>query len=478
MAILDHLEPRGVFRYFEELCSIPHGSFHTKKVSDWLVDFAKSHQLKYIQDESNNVIIFKNATAGYENAAPVILQGHMDMVCEKAFDCTKDMENEGLDLTIDGDIIRAKGTTLGGDDGIAVAMMLALLDAEDLAHPALECVFTVDEEVGMLGAMSIDLRMLKGRRMINMDTEEEGILTVSCAGGNVTRCTLPVQRAPFCGTGWKITVTGLVGGHSGVEIDKGRANANMLLGRVLYSLHEATEMRLVSVAGGQKDNAITRESTALLIAENEEAVTTVCREMNDAFRNEYAVTDKDVTVCAEKLPLADPMDEASTNRVLCFLTCAPNGIQAMSNDIEGLVQTSLNMGVLTTGSHAVEASFGVRSSVATQLTMLVQKLTALTTALGGIVEVSGSYPGWQYRQDSPLRDLVVEVFTQQYGHAPAVEAIHAGLECGLLSEKLPGLDCVAFGPDMKEVHTCRENMSVSSVQRVWKMVVEVLRRMI
>lgn len=477
MAVLEKLEPQSVFYYFEELCSIPHGSFHTKKVSDWLVGFAKSHHLEYIQDESNNVIIFKAAATGYETAEPVIMQGHMDMVCEKAADCTKNMETEGLDLMIDGDIIRARGTTLGGDDGIAVAMMLAVLAAENLPHPALECVFTVDEEVGMLGAMSIDLSRLKGRRMINMDTEEEGTLTVSCAGGNVTRCVLPIRREAFSGTGYSVTITGLVGGHSGVEIDKGRANANVLMGRLLTTMHEATDMRLVSVCGGQKDNAITRECVAEFVATDAQIVKRVCDEMGAALRNEYAVTDKDVSIQWKACTTAMPLTAESTNRVLCLLTCAPNGIQSMSANIEGLVQTSLNMGILITTDTTVEASFGVRSSVATQLTMLVQRLRCLTEALGGTVEVSGSYPGWQYRQDSPLRDLVVGVFTEQYGHVPAIEAIHAGLECGLLSEKLPGLDCVAFGPDMREVHTCRENMSVSSVQRVYKMVVEVLKRM-
>lgn len=477
MAVLEHLEPKAVFSYFEQLCGIPHGSHNTKLVSDWLVNFAESHSLKYIQDSSNNVIMFKPATPGYENAESVILQGHMDMVCECASDCAKDMSVEGLDLAIDGDLVYAKGTTLGGDDGIAVAVMLALLDAGDLAHPALECVFTVDEEVGMLGAMAIDVSMLKGRRLLNMDSEVEGIFTVSCAGGNVTRCDLPVKRTVFSGTGLKITVTGLIGGHSGVEIDKGRANANMLMGRILCSLNDCTEMRLVSVNGGQKDNVITRESVATVIVADAEAAKSICAAMETAFQNEYAVTDCGITVLVEDTDAALPMDKASTDRAVCMINCLPGGIQAMSADIDGLVQTSLNMGILATTDSMVTASFGVRSSIATQKDMLVQRLRCLMSALGGSVEVFGDYPGWQYRQNSPLRDLMVEVFTDQYGHAPVVAAIHAGLECGLLSDKLPGLDCISYGPDLKEIHTCRETMSIASVQRVWKMTTEVLRRM-
>ena len=262
MPILDHLEPRAVFSCFEQLCAIPHGSGNTKAISDYLVRFAAEHQLRCIQDAHNNVIIFAPGTPGYESAAPVILQGHMDMVCETAPDCTKDMAREGLDLFVDGDTIGARGTTLGGDDGIAVAMALAILAAGDIPHPPLEVVITVDEETGMLGAAALDASVLKGRTMLNLDSEDEGVLTVSCAGGNVSVCTLPVTRAPFSGTALTVTVGGLLGGHSGAEIDKGRGNANLLMGRVLYAVGARTPLRLVSVAGGLKDNAIPSQAEA------------------------------------------------------------------------------------------------------------------------------------------------------------------------------------------------------------------------
>ena len=477
MAILEHLEPRGVFRFFEELCAIPHGSSNTKAVSDWLMDFARERGLEAYQDGLNNVIIIKEATSGYESAEPVILQGHMDMVCEKAPGCAKDMEKEGLDLAVDGDAVYAEGTTLGGDDGIAVAMALDILDADDIPHPRLEAVFTVDEEIGMLGATALDVSMLRGRRMLNLDSEEEGVFTVGCAGGNLTQCTLPLTRAPYAGKALTVTVGGLRGGHSGAEIDKGLGNANMLMGRLLYAASRKAELRLVEVNGGLKDNAIPRETVATLVTTDPEAVLAVCRELDAQLKNEYRTTDPDVFVTAAESTASLPMDDDTTRRVLCFLTCAPNGIQAMSADMPGLVQTSLNLGILKTEKDAVIASFCVRSSIDGQKQMLVERLTCMTEALGGTVEVFGDYSGWEYRPDSPLRELLVEVFTQQYGHAPRIEAIHAGVECGIFSGKLPGLDCVSMGPDLTEIHTCREKLYISSVQRLWTMVLETLKRM-
>ena len=478
MAILEHLEPRGVFRFFEEMCAIPHGSANTKAVSDWLMAFARERGLEAYQDQLNNVIIIKEATAGYENAPAVILQGHMDMVCEKAPDCEKDMEKEGLDLAVDGDTVYARGTTLGGDDGIAVAMALALLDADDIPHPRLEAVFTVDEEIGMLGAVGMeDVSMLRGRRMLNLDSEVEGVFTVSCAGGNLTKCTLPVCRETFGAEFLTVTVGGLRGGHSGVEIDKGLGNACMLLGRVLTACGRETALRLVSVSGGLKDNAIPREASAVVAAADAREIRAVCARLDAELKNEYRTTDPEVFVSVRDGGAGLPMDEDSTRRILAFLTCAPNGIQAMSADIPSLVQTSLNLGILTTGDETVDASFCVRSSVDSQKQMLVERLECLTETLGGSVGVFGDYSGWEYRSDSPLRELLVEVFTEQYGHAPKIEAIHAGVECGIVAGKLPGLDCVSMGPDLTEIHTCRERLHIASVQRLWAMVLETLKRM-
>ncbi len=477
MGVLEGLEPRAVFHWFEALCAIPHGSGNTKAVSDWCVDFARARGLEYHQDGADNVIIIKPAAPGYEDAPPLILQGHLDMVCEKEPGCPKDMEREGLDLVAEGDYISAAGTTLGGDDGIAVAMMLALLDAGDLPHPRLEAVFTTDEEVGMLGAAVLDVSPLKGRTLLNLDSEDEGVFTVSCAGGNVTRCVLPVDRAPFAGGGVSLTVGGLQGGHSGTEIHRGRGNADLLLGRLLRTAAKVTAVRLYTVSGGLKDNAIPTQASALLAAEDPAAAMEAAGALAESLQEEYRVTDPGLWVKAEPwMPEGEPMDGPSTQKVLCMLTCLPNGVQEMSADIPGLVQTSLNLGILRTGAGEVEATFCVRSSVDSQKEMLKDRLTCLMEQLGGRTQFSGDYPGWAYRHDSPLRDRMTEVFRAQYGREPKVEAIHAGLECGLLAGKLPGLDCVSIGPDLLEIHTPRERMSISSVQRVWRFVLELLRQ--
>lgn len=477
MAVLEHLEPKGVFRFFEELCAIPHGSSNTKAVSDWLMTFAKERNLEAYQDELNNVVIVKEATPGYEGAPAVILQGHVDMVCEKAPDCQKDMEQEGLDLVVEGDTVYAIGTTLGGDDGIAVAMALAILDAENLQHPRVEAVFTVDEEIGMLGAAGMDVSMLRGRRLLNLDSEAEGIFTVSCAGGNMTLCTLPLTRAPYEGTAVTITVGGLAGGHSGIEIDKGLGNSSMLMGRVLYAAAQKAELRLVDVAGGLKDNAIPRETVATIVTADPDTVKKICCEMDALLKDEYRVTDPAVFVSTTEGTAAIPMDAATTERMLCFLTCLPNGIQTMSADIPGLVQTSLNLGVLNTTETELHSASCVRSSIDSQKQMLVDRIECLVKMLGGTVEVVGDYAGWAYQQDSPLRELLVEVFTEQYGYGPKIEAVHAGLECGVFISKLPGLDCVSLGPDLSEIHTCREKLHIASTQRLWALVVETLKRM-
>jgi len=477
MSVLGHLEPKAVFDYFEQICAIPHGSFHNTQLSNWLVEFARSRNLEYYQDAAENVVIIKEATPGYKNAEPVILQGHMDMVCEKEEGCTKDMLTEGLDLVVDGDAVYAKGTTLGGDDGIAVAMALALLDAKDLCHPRLEVVITTDEEVGMPGATALDVSMLRGRRMLNLDSEEEGIFTVSCAGGNVSHVTIPVQREAYDGAVLTIGISGLAGGHSGVEINKGRANADLLLGRVLYAAAEKTNLRVIRVDGGLKDNAIPTAAKAVVAVADAALLHAVCEEMAAAFAAEYQVTDSGICVEVSEGGEGLPMDAESTGRVICLLTCAPDGVQTMSADIEGLVQTSLNLGILETKENTVDAAFCIRSSVDSQKIMLQQRVACLASQLHGTTVITGDYPGWAFRQDSPLRDMLRELFVEQYGYEPKIEALHAGLECGLFAGKLPGLDCVSFGPTLTDIHTPREKMHIASVQRTWKLVVELLRRM-
>lgn len=477
MGVLSNLEPKRVFEIFEELCAMPHGSGNTKAISDWCVKFGEERGLEVHQDESNNVILIAPATPGYEDAPAMILQGHLDMVAEKEANCPKNMDTEGLDLFVEGDTVGARGTTLGGDDGIAVAMALAALEDKSLPHPRLEAVLTVDEEVGMLGAAVLDVSPLQGRQMMNIDSEVEGIFTVGCAGGSRVVCRLPVTRVAFDGEALKINVSGLVGGHSGVEIDKGRANADMVLGRLLRAANAATELRLVYAEGGNKDNAIPPAAEAVVVVRDGAAARAALEALTADLKREYRVADPGLTVtvaAAEAKWL--PMDAASTAKALCMLACLPNGVQEMSMDIPGLVQTSLNLGILTCGEDVFTPEFSVRSSVASQKCMVQDRLRCLTELLGGSVDIWGDYPAWEYLPESPLRDRMTAVYREQYGKDPVVETIHAGVECGILSEKLPGLDCVSFGPDLTDIHTPRERMHIASVQRTWALVCEVLKR--
>lgn len=486
MKVLSSLEPHKVFEYFEEICSIPHGSSNTKKISDYLVTFAREHDLRYIKDQSNNVIIFKDGTPGYEASAPVMLQGHMDMVCEKDKDCNIDFERDGLELVLNDGIISANGTTLGGDDGIAVAYALAILDSSDIPHPPLEAVFTVDEEIGMLGAAAIDCSPLKSKIMLNLDSEDEGYLLVSCAGGVTAASHIPVSFIPAADkTLMSINISGLLGGHSGVEIDKNRANANILFGRILYTLNKKLSFNLVSIEGGLKDNAIVKTAVAV-IAVNESDIQTVkdcVSHLESLFKHEYVVSDPDIKVAAEitdsssEAAANDMMDNISTNRVIAALVNMPYGIQGMSPNIEGLVESSLNLGILKTTDTEVVLSYCVRSSIASRKQEMLDKITSLTELLSGYVTLTGDYPAWEYRQDSPLRDLMKDIFTEQYGIEPVIQALHAGVECGLFAGKIPDLDCVSFGPDIKDIHTTNESMDVESVKRTWEYTLEILKRL-
>ena len=481
MAVLGGLEPRAVFRYFEALFAIPHGSGNTKLISDYCVCFAREHGLRYIQDESDNVIIFKPGTPGYESSAPVLFQGHLDMVCEKTADCPLNFEKDGLTLRLDGDAIYAEGTTLGGDDGIAVAYALALLASDDIPHPPLEVVLTSDEEIGMLGAVALDCSPLRARTMLNVDSGKEGILQVSCAGGCLVSCHLPVKRQTAGGVQVTLKIGGLTGGHSGVEIDKGRATANQLLGRALDELDKELPYALIGVAGGLKDNAIPREAAAHLVtaADAVERVRAFAGKYQEIFAAEYRTAEPALflTVEAGEAGEAPAMSDDVKTAVIAALVNLPGGVQRMSADIPGLVQTSLNLGILSTSENEVTMSFCVRSSVETEKEALCSRIANLMGVLGGTVDRAGDYPAWEYKPDSKLRELMVEVFTEQYGHAPELQAIHAGLECGLFAGKLPGLDCVAIGPDMVGIHTTGERMSAASVQRTWAFILEVLRRL-
>ena len=470
------LQPASVFKYFEEICDIPHGSHNTKAISDYLVRYAVEHGLRHIQDEANNVIIFCDGTCGYEDHAAVIIQGHMDMVCEKDADCSIDMNTQGLDVTHDGQYVFATGTTLGGDDGIAIAYALALMEDASIPHPPLEVIITVDEEIGMLGAAVIDLKDLKGRTLINIDSEEEGVFTVSCAGGATATISLTGERRAVYGPCIRLAVDGLQGGHSGVEIHKNRANANKIMGEFMSRVQKLMPLCLTSFSGGSKDNAITRSCTANMVAMgiHLDRINTIAEELQAEIREQY--DEPEVTVQAFDVDAlgGNALTTEATAKVISLLCTVPNGVQAWSADIPGLVQTSLNMGIAKLGD-AMNLTFSVRSSVNQEKEDLLNKLKEIAEFHDATYSQMGDYPAWEYKAESHLRDVMVETYTDMFGKAPEVLAIHAGLECGLLSEKLPGLDCVSIGPEMHDIHTSREKLGIASVERTWNFLLAVLK---
>ena len=470
------LEPASVFGYFEEICSIPHGSRNTKQISDYLVNFAVEHGLKYTQDEANNVILFGKGTCGMEDHAPVILQGHMDMVCEKDADCTIDMATEGLDVTHDGTYVYAKGTTLGGDDGIAMAYALALLADDSIPHPPLEVIITVDEEIGMLGADVIDLSELKGKTLINLDSEDEGIFTVSCAGGATATISLPAERRAVYGPCIRLTVDGLQGGHSGAEIHKNRANANKVMGEFMSRIQNLMPLCLTSLSGGSKDNAIPRSCQATLVAMgiHLDRINGIAEELQAEIREKYDEPEATIQAFDVDALGGNSLTTEATAKVIGMLCAAPNGVQAMSTDMPDLVQTSLNLGIAKLGERFT-ATFSVRSSVNQEKQELLEQLKTLASFYDGTYTQMGEYPAWEFRKDSILRDTMVRIYTEMYGKEPQVLAIHAGLECGLLGEKLHGLDCVSIGPQMHDIHTSREQLEIASTERTWKFLLEVLK---
>jgi len=459
---------KKVFDYFKEIAKIPHGSGNTKQISDYLADFAKKRNLEHYQDEVNNIIIIKEAGKGYENAPAVIIQGHMDMVCAKDPDCTKDMTKEGIDVDTDGEFLFAKGTTLGGDNGIAVAYALALLDDNENQYPRIEAVITVDEEIGLLGASHIDLSMLKGKIMLNIDSEAEGIFTAGCAGGLREDCYFDIKRENIEKDTYKITLKGLKGGHSGIDINKNRANANKVMGEILSSLND---INIVSVSGGSADNVIPSQCEAIIKAESVDTTN-----VEKALKEQYKDTEPDLTIITEKINHKGmAMNEQSTKMFIELLNILPNGVQAMHTDIDGLVKTSLNMGIVNTDEDKFHIAFSIRSSSDKDKYALADKVKELAEVNDGTAEIRGDYCGWDYKKDSKLRELMCDVFKKQYGKEPVIDIIHAGLECGIISSKIDGLDCISFGPNLHDIYTPKEKLDIKSAERVWNFVKAVLK---
>jgi len=481
MKKLEDITEKRIFYHFEEISKIPRGSGNEKEISDYLLNFGRKLGLECIQDGALNVIIKKQASKGYEKVGTVIIQGHMDMVCEKNSDKVHDFTKDPIKLVVKGDYIYADRTTLGGDDGIAVAYAMALLEDNTIEHPALEILLTTDEETGMTGAMAIQPQYLNGKIVLNLDSEEEGKLWVSCAGGIRTKSTLPIiwVNKKEKTEEYTLVVKGLSGGHSGADIHLGRGNSNKLMGRLLKEIIKEIDFNLVSLNGGSKDNAIPRECTAVIsINESKEKElieikTKVCEDI----KKEFSKKDPELKmlVLEDEEKAEKVFSDETTIKVIDLLYMYPNGINTVSAEIEGLTESSTNLGVVITNDNDITYDSAVRSSIFSLREEIVERNKCLTEILGGTFTTNAGYPEWPYKADSKIREICKDVYSKMYGKEADVVAIHAGLECGLFKEKLGDLDMISFGPDIMDIHTPNEHMSISSVERCYEYLLGVLK---
>ena len=468
--MLENLNPKQVFQVFEELTKIPRCSGNEKQASDYLVKFAKERKFEVFQDKSLNVIIKKPGTAGYEKSPAVIIQGHMDMVCEKSMKSSHDFSKDPIPLKIDGDFLRTDGTTLGADNGIGVAYGLAILDSEDIPHPPIELLVTTDEETGMYGAASLKADHLKGKTLLNIDAEDEGVFFVSCAGGLISISEFDTHWKKASGSGLQIEISGLKGGHSGLEIIQQRANAIKLLGRLLGAARKAGDFNIAAISGGSKHNAIPREAQATVVADASvlKKIKTIVKDLSKDLKKEFAAVDPDLKVAVASVDRVDAqLDGVSTEKLIDFLVIAPNGVHSMSKDLENLVESSLNLAVLEQSGKSIKITISVRSSVNSTREEITCTIEALAKIVNAKTSRTGEYPAWYYEADSKIRDLCVSVYKEVSGSDAHIQAIHAGLECGLLKEKLPKTDMISFGPNLYNVHTPDEHLSISSVANMW-----------
>jgi dipeptidase D len=472
------LKPERVFYYFERLAGIPRCSFDEQRISDYLKGVGESLGLETIRDEALNVIIKKPASKGYEGKPTVIIQGHMDMVCDKSEGFDIDFSKDPIPFEVSDGLLIAPNTTLGADNGIAVAMALAILEDNDLNHPPLEVLITSNEESGMTGASQLDKKSLEGKILINIDSEEEGKLLVSCAGGKRFSLEVPIVWNDSQKPAYLLKVSGLIGGHSGAEIDKGRGNSNKMLARALDAL-QIIDFELGHIEGGSKSNVIPRLSSAVIgiSKEDYEKAVKIVEEMAEKFKIELSTSDPGVTLTLEKVEdRAKAFDESAKIKTIAAMMLMPNGINSMSMDIEGLVESSNNMGVITTTSEKVIIENAIRSSVKSLKDLLGRQMEIIAKSLDMKWVSTGEYPAWQYRKDSYIRDLFAETHKEITGKEMKIEAIHAGLECGLFYELLGDIDMVSLGPDMWGVHAPGERLSIESVERTYNILVEVLKK--
>ena len=468
-----------IFEIFEEISAIPHGSENCSELSGYCVDFAKRHGLEYHRDNADNVVIYKEATNGEKSGDPIILQGHLDMVCQKEIDSNIDFLKDGLKLKSCEDYIFADGTTLGADNGIAVAMILYILESNGIKHPPIEAVFTTDEEIGMIGAGKLDVSLLKGKRMVNLDAEEDNTVTVSCAGGSDFFARLPINFINSNGSLVTVELKGLKGGHSGVEINSGRINSNILAGRILSHLSKNYNYDIVGIYGGDKGNAITNYTKIVLVSNDPIGIDDSIKSYIQEIQNEicsiepgfYAVVSVD-----PELRKYSVMDKNSKDDLIFILNCIPNGVQSMSGEIKDLVETSLNLGILKTDDSCLSMLVSLRSNKESSLIALTEKLKIFFSKTKSEVNVSGFYPPWEYKKDSSLRTQYIDAYKSITGKDPQVAAIHAGLECAIFASKINDIDCIAIGPNIYDVHTVGEKLSISSTEQTFEVLVELLKR--
>ena len=479
---LENLKPQSVFKYFSEISKIPRGSGNEKQISDYLANEGRRLNLEVVQDEHLNVLIKKKATKGYENAPTVIIQGHMDMVCEKNKDTEHDFETDPIKLRVEGDYLYATNTTLGADNGIAVAMGLAILASNDIAHPALEVIFTADEEESMNGAMNLNGDLFKGSYIINLDSEEEGTITVSCAGGVTALVTIDKNfKEVDKKVALTIDVKGLLGGHSGMEIDKQRANSNVLMGRILNHLlnHANIDFDLVEISGGAKNNAIPREAEAVILVD-EKDIEKVEVELNNIlkiFKNEFKTSDPDIKVICEKSQNTynKSLTDDVRDKIIATIILMPSGIQTMSMDIKGLVESSTNLGVINNNEDDFVFEFATRSSVKSLKDEINSKMSLLCKTLNVKLDLEDDYPEWEYAKNSKLEEICVNTYEKLAGKKPHITAIHAGLECGLLLDAIENAQAVSIGPNLFDVHTPNEHLDIKSTERTWDYLLAILK---
>ncbi len=481
MSILENTEPKLVWKHFEEICKIPRCSKHEEKIREYIVNFAKKQGLAYKTDKIGNIVISKPAAPGVKNKPIIILQGHMDMVCEKNNEVIHDFSKDPLKLKRNGDILMASGTTLGADNGIGVAVSLALLEDKTVKNGPLEALFTVDEETGLTGAFAMESDFLTGKTMLNLDSEEFGILTVGCAGGGDTKIELPIKtnNTPKELQSISVTVTGLRGGHSGVNIHEQRGNAIKILARLLWKAAQHHEFFISEIKGGDKHNAIPREAFAHISLKQEEKHKFLDVINNEArvIHDEIKPIDPDLKVEIHETERKEKIfDKTCQKNLLNLLHGLPHGVHKMSYDIPTLVETSTNLAVVQTKEKTVFIHMSSRSAVKSELHDMRDRIAAIALLSGAKITEDTPYPGWKPNMNSKILALSKKVYTELYHVEPKVEAVHAGLECGIIGEKFPGMDMISIGPSIKYLHSPEEQVSISSVEKFYTYVVKIVER--